>query len=132
MLLTADDVVITASPDLASLRNAKNMVDLIRQSRPNDAPPRVVLNRVGVPAGPVYSVPEVFEDEQVKHLAVTATLHTPENGDKHYITQPVTLNRTPAQVVAPAPEWGEHTDEVLQEAGYSQEDIKTFHHNQCV
>ena len=34
----------------------------------------------------------------------------------HYITQPVTLARTPSQVVAPAPGWGEHTDEVLSEA----------------
>jgi crotonobetainyl-CoA:carnitine CoA-transferase CaiB-like acyl-CoA transferase len=91
-----------------------------------------MLNQVGVPAGPVYSVPEVFEDEQVKHLKVTATLNTPENGAKHYITQPVTLTRTPAQVVSPAPEWGEHTDEVLQEAGYSLEEIKSFHLNQCV
>jgi len=91
-----------------------------------------MLNQVGVPAGPVYSVPEVFEDEQVKHLKVTATLQTPENGSKHYITQPVTLTRTPAQVVSPAPEWGEHTDEVLQEAGYSLEEIKAFHLNQCV
>ena len=91
-----------------------------------------LLNQVGVPAGPVYSVPEVFEDEQVKHLKVTATLQTPEHGAKHYITQPVTLTRTPAQVVSPAPEWGEHTDEVLLEAGYSPEEIESFHHNQCV
>ena len=91
-----------------------------------------LLNQVGVPAGPVYSVPEVFEDAQVKHLHVTATLHTPEHGDKHYITQPVTLERTPAMVVAPAPEWGEHTDEVLLEAGYSQDEIQAFHQQQCV
>ena len=52
VLLTSDDVIVVAEPDLASLRNAKNMVDLIRHSRPNDAPPRVVLNRVGVPGRP--------------------------------------------------------------------------------
>lgn len=51
-LITADEVVLVAAPDLASLRNAKNMVDLIRQARPNDAPPRVVLNQVGVPGRP--------------------------------------------------------------------------------
>jgi len=48
-LLTADEVVITAIPDLASLRNAKNLVDLLKQMRPNDAPPRLVLNQIGVP-----------------------------------------------------------------------------------
>ena len=51
-LVAADEVVIVATPDLASLRNAKNMIDLIRQGRPNDAPPRLVLNQVGVPGRP--------------------------------------------------------------------------------
>jgi pilus assembly protein CpaE len=51
-LIAADEVVVVATPDLASLRNAKNMIDLIRQGRPNDAPPRMVLNQVGVPGRP--------------------------------------------------------------------------------
>lgn len=51
-LIAADEVVVVATPDLASLRNAKNMMDLIRQGRPNDAPPRLVLNQVGVPGRP--------------------------------------------------------------------------------
>jgi crotonobetainyl-CoA:carnitine CoA-transferase CaiB-like acyl-CoA transferase len=41
-------------------------------------------------------------------------------GDIRLIGQPVTLNRTPAAVVTPIPEAGEHTDEVLREAGYDQ------------
>jgi crotonobetainyl-CoA:carnitine CoA-transferase CaiB-like acyl-CoA transferase len=44
-----------------------------------------------------------------------------------YITPPVQLERTPGRVAAPAPEWGEHTDEVLREAGYSEVDIDAFH-----
>jgi pilus assembly protein CpaE len=52
VLLTADDVVITATPDLACLRNAKNIVDLMRQTRPNDAPPWLVLNQIGLPGRP--------------------------------------------------------------------------------
>ncbi|MBW8303282.1 MAG: pilus assembly protein CpaE, partial [Brevundimonas sp.] len=51
-LLPPDAVVVVATPDLASLRNAKNMINLIRQGRPNDAPPRLVLNQVGVPGRP--------------------------------------------------------------------------------
>jgi pilus assembly protein CpaE len=50
--LSADEVVVTAVPDLASLRNAKNIVDLVRTARPNDAPPRLVLNQVGMPGRP--------------------------------------------------------------------------------
>lgn len=48
-LLAADEVVITAVPDLTSLRNAKNLVEQLKRARPNDAPPRLVLNQVGMP-----------------------------------------------------------------------------------
>lgn len=85
------------------------------------------LNAAGVPAGPVYSVPQMFEDRQVRHLGVTRTLRHPNGRDMQYITQPVTLARTPAEVVAPAPGWGEHTDEVLAEAGYDADEIRAFH-----
>ena len=48
-LLSADEVVITASPDLANLRNAKNLIELLIGARANDARPKLVLNQVGVP-----------------------------------------------------------------------------------
>lgn len=51
-LIGADEVAIVAGPDLASLRNTKNFVDMLRTARPNDAPPRVILNQVGVPKRP--------------------------------------------------------------------------------
>jgi pilus assembly protein CpaE len=55
-LLQADEVVITATPELASLRNTKNLVDLLKQSRPNDRPPRLVMNQVGIPKRPEIPV----------------------------------------------------------------------------
>ncbi|MFZ5668440.1 MAG: AAA family ATPase [Pseudomonadota bacterium] len=61
MLTGSDDLVIVATPDLASLRNAKNMVDLVRQARPNDSPPRLVLNQVGVPGRPEIPVKDFGE-----------------------------------------------------------------------
>jgi pilus assembly protein CpaE len=51
-LVSADEIVIVATPDLASLRNAKNMVELLRSSRPNDTPPKLVINQVGVAKRP--------------------------------------------------------------------------------
>ena len=51
-LIHADQVVITATPDLASLRNAKNLIDMLKQARPNDPPPKLILNQVGVPKRP--------------------------------------------------------------------------------
>lgn len=85
------------------------------------------LNAAGVPAGPVYTVPEMMQDPQVQHLNVTKPLRTSFGADMLYITPPVTLERTPGQVVAPAPNWGEHTDEVLREAGYTPGEIEGFH-----
>jgi pilus assembly protein CpaE len=52
VLLSADDVIVVAAPDLASLRNAKNILDQLRAARPNDRAPRLVLNMIGVPKRP--------------------------------------------------------------------------------
>jgi pilus assembly protein CpaE len=51
-LLSADDIVIVAAPCLGSLRNGKAFFDILKPNRPNDAPPRLVLNQVGVPKRP--------------------------------------------------------------------------------
>jgi pilus assembly protein CpaE len=58
VLVSADEVVVVACPDLANLRNAKAMIETLRQSRPNDRPPRIVLNMVGAPRRPEISVAE--------------------------------------------------------------------------
>jgi pilus assembly protein CpaE len=51
-LISADEVLLVTTPDLASLRNAKNMFDFVRSARPNDRPPLYVLNQVGMPKRP--------------------------------------------------------------------------------
>lgn len=58
VLLQADEIVITALPDLANLRNAKNLIDLLKQSRANDAAPRLVINMVKTPKRPEISIKE--------------------------------------------------------------------------
>ncbi|MBN03164.1 AAA family ATPase [Ponticaulis sp.] len=55
-MTNADDVVVVCQPDLASLRNGKNIVDFLKNARSNDAPPKVVLNMVGVPKRPEIPV----------------------------------------------------------------------------
>jgi pilus assembly protein CpaE len=57
-LIGADDILIVASPDLANLRNTKNMYDLLKASRPNDRPPLYCLNQVGVPKRPEINASE--------------------------------------------------------------------------
>jgi pilus assembly protein CpaE len=51
-LIAADDILVVAGPDLANLRNAKNLLDLLRAARPNDNRPFYCLNQVGVPKRP--------------------------------------------------------------------------------
>ncbi len=72
LLLSSDEVVLVATPDLAALRNGKNLVDLLNAHRPNDAPPRLVLNQVGAPGRPEIPVKD-FGDA----LGVTPALVLP-------------------------------------------------------
>lgn len=71
-LLGADEILIVAEPELASLRNAKNLLDLVRAGRPNDAHARLVLNQVGVPKRP-----EIGAAEFSKALGVEVTCSIP-------------------------------------------------------
>ncbi|EJW10952.1 Type II/IV secretion system ATPase TadZ/CpaE, associated with Flp pilus assembly [Rhodovulum sp. PH10] len=68
VLIGADEILIVATPDLASLRNAKNIVDMLKSARPNDRRPLYCLNQVGVPKRPEIKPPDfarALEDEPV-------------------------------------------------------------------
>ena len=81
------------------------------------------MNAAGVPCGPIYSVDQVFADEQVEHLQMTRQVHHPQIGDFDIVRNCVNLSRAPAEPYTVTPERGEHTDEVLGEFGYSAQDI---------
>lgn len=68
-LIAADEVIVTAVPDLANLRNAKSIVDLLKQARPNDAPPKLILNQVGVPKRPEIKPDDFAAALQVSPIA---------------------------------------------------------------
>ena len=57
-LIGADDILIVAAPDLANLRNTKNIYDLLKAARPNDRSPLYCLNQVGVPKRPEITAKE--------------------------------------------------------------------------
>ena len=69
-LVRADEVVITATPELANLRNTKNLVDTLRKLRPNDAPPKLILNQTGIPKRPEISVADFSEPLGLTPMAV--------------------------------------------------------------
>jgi formyl-CoA transferase len=82
-----------------------------------------ILNEGGVPCGPIYTVDQVFADPQVKHIGAAATVKHPRLGEVKLVNQPASLSRTPATLATATPEIGEHTTEVLGEAGYSAGEI---------
>lgn len=84
------------------------------------------LNNAGVPAGPVYNVPQMFADKHVQQANISKMVKDKAGKEKGFITQPATLSRTPADIVTTAPQWGEHTQEVLSEVGYTAEEIAKF------
>ncbi len=85
-----------------------------------------IMNKAGVPCGPIYRMDEVFADPQVKHMQVRAEVTHRRLGKLGLINQPVKLSRTPAKLATATPERGEHTDEVLLEMGFSSDDVKKF------
>lgn len=70
VLSSADEVVICAVPDLANLRNTKNMLDALRKMRPNDKVPHLILNQVGMPKRPEISVSDFCEPLEVEPIAI--------------------------------------------------------------
>lgn len=84
------------------------------------------LEQVGVPAGPIYRMDEVFADPQVQHLGMAVPVHHPARGETRLVAQAVKLSRTPASVYVSAPDAGEHTDAILTEVGLSVEEISAL------
>jgi pilus assembly protein CpaE len=56
VLLSCDEVILVATPDLTSLRNARSFFDTMRMARPNDAAPRLILNMTNVPKRPEITI----------------------------------------------------------------------------
>ncbi len=91
-----------------------------------------ILNAASVPCGPIYSMDQVFDDPQVKHLEAAATVHHPRLGDFRIVNQAVKLTRTPASMACATPELGEHTSEVLKEIGYADADLARFRKDKVI
>jgi pilus assembly protein CpaE len=69
-LIAADDILVVAAPDLANLRNTKNLLDLLRAARPNDRRPCYCLNQVGIPKRPEISPADFAKAIESQPVAV--------------------------------------------------------------
>ena len=83
-----------------------------------------LLEKVGCPCGPIYSIDQVFDDPQVKHLEMAKSIDTSPFGKTELVSQPFKLSRTPSEFKQRPPEKGEHTEEILLELGIKSEQLK--------
>jgi crotonobetainyl-CoA:carnitine CoA-transferase CaiB-like acyl-CoA transferase len=90
------------------------------------------LNAAGVPAGPIYSIDQMFADPQVEHLGIATPIEHPTRGKVAIVNQAVALSRTPCVLDRPTPALGAHTQEVLGELGYTGGDIANFRRGKVI
>ncbi|RPI45064.1 MAG: CoA transferase, partial [Betaproteobacteria bacterium] len=78
-----------------------------------------VMDKAGVPCGPINTIDKVFADPQVQHLGIARPIDHPKYGSQKVVGQPIHMSRYPQpEKLEHTPEPGEHTDEVLKGLGY--------------
>ena len=85
-----------------------------------------VLEKCGVPAGPILNISEVWNDPQIQARNMEVTLDHPTAGKIKNIGLAAKLYSTPGRITKPAPLLGQHTREVLMNAGYSKKNIEAL------
>lgn len=90
------------------------------------------LNDAGVPCGPIYKMDEMWSDPHVQHLEMSRTVDHPVLGRMDVLRHATNMSGIPKMPYRPAPELGEHTDEILGEFGFSDDEIETMRKEQVV
>lgn len=90
------------------------------------------LEEVGVPAGPIYKMDEVFADPQVQHLGIAVQVPDQNGGALTLVGQPVELSRTPARFTSLLGEAGADNDEILKAIGFEKAEIDALRRERVI
>jgi crotonobetainyl-CoA:carnitine CoA-transferase CaiB-like acyl-CoA transferase len=82
-----------------------------------------LLESVGIPCGPIYTIDQAFADPQVRHLGMAAPVDHPRLGPTHMVASPLNISGVDKAIRSTAPVRPESTDEVLASVGYSESEI---------
>ena len=85
------------------------------------------LNPIGIPCGPIYSMDQVFDDEQVQLLGMASPVEHPRLGPMHLLASPLNFEGVPRSIRSATPDAGSNVDAILRELGYAQEKIESLH-----
>ena len=85
-----------------------------------------ILEQAGVPCGPVYNMEQAYNDPQVLSRDMLVEIEHPVAGLIKNIGIPVKLSDTPGSIRRPAPSLGQHTDEILAQFGYTQQESGSY------
>jgi crotonobetainyl-CoA:carnitine CoA-transferase CaiB-like acyl-CoA transferase len=91
-----------------------------------------ILSTRDVWCAPVQTFDDLVGDPQVEHNELIATVEHPSGGELRVVGMPVRFSETPGTIRIGPPAVGQHTDEVLAEIGYGEEDIRTLRDEGCV
>ena len=82
-----------------------------------------LLERIGIPCGPINKVDQVFADPQVQHLRMAMPIQHPTRGLTHLVSSAINMEGIESEVWRVPPRLGEHSAEILKEAGYTEDDV---------
>jgi formyl-CoA transferase len=82
-----------------------------------------LLERIGIPCGPINKVDQVFADPQVQHLRMAMPMHHSERGDTHLVSSAINIEGIESEVRRNPPRLGEHSADILRSVGYTDDDV---------